>query len=343
MFDSPVRTIPAESESLCLWHRLGRLFYGFNRRETATGAASGRAPRMRSKGPGGKTGHGSEVDDRFVLRLLHDVDPGVAAAADQPDGLWHALRRKMALIPKGTVAIVQCTGMLAQVTIEAFCLDRCAVTNREYQRFVDDGGYENLEIWPRAVWPSLMKFVDRSGRPSPRDWSGGRFPATKDDLPVVGVCWHEASAYALWVGKRLPTAAEWQKAAGWPEDLAGGFGNRYPWGDIFAPDRANLGMTGIGRTVPVREFAHGATINGIHQLCGNVWEWLDDPLVAIPASPDETFAPWQPMRRIAGGAFDTYLPAEATCHFITGQPELDRRHNIGFRCAVSCDRLRPMP
>jgi iron(II)-dependent oxidoreductase len=249
----------------------------------------------------------------------------------------------MALIPRGTVSIVECTGTLAQATIEAFYLDRCAVTNREYRRFIEAGGYDDLEFWPRAVWPSLMKFVDRDGRPGPRGWNGGSFPASEADHPVVGVCWHEASAYARWVGKRLPTAAEWQKAAGWPEDLAGGFGNRYPWGDIFAPDRANLAATRIGRTVPVREFARGATVNGIYQLCGNVWEWLDDPLDAIPAGPDETFVPWQPMRRIAGGAFDTYLPAEATCHFITGQPELDRRHNIGFRCAVSCDRLRPSP
>ena len=98
-----------------------------------------------------------------------------------------------------------------------------------------------------------------------------------------------------------------------------------------------------GRTVSVREYPLGATPNGIHQMTGNVWEWLDEPLSTIPCRPDETFVPWQPLRRIVGGAFDTYLAAEATCHFVTGQPELDRRANVGFRCAIAVDRLRPSP
>ena len=109
------------------------------------------------------------------------------------------------------------------------------MTNRQFQRFVEAGGYDTLEIWPQEVWPSLMRFTDRTGRPGPRDWENGKFPAGKADHPVVGVCWYEAVAYARWVGKRLPTAAEWQKAGGWPEQLSGGACNRYPWGDIFEP------------------------------------------------------------------------------------------------------------
>jgi iron(II)-dependent oxidoreductase len=188
-----------------------------------------------------------------------------------------------------------------------------------------------------------MHFTDRSGRPGPRDRSGGSCPPGKADHPVTGVCWHEAAAYARWVGKRLPTAAEWQKAGGWPEQLGGGSGRRYPWGDLFDPARANLQPSGRGDTAPVDAFPGGDTPNGIRQMTGNVWEWLDDPLDAIPCREGESFRPWKPMRRIIGGAFDTYLLGEATCHFVTGQAELDRRHNIGFRCAVSTDRLRAAP
>ena len=78
-------------------------------------------------------------------------------------------------------------------------------------------------------------------------------------------------------------------------------------------------------------------------MTGNVWEWLADRLDQIPCRPDETYHWLRPMHRIVGGAFDTYFPAEATCHFVTGQPELDRRNNIGFRCALSLVRLRERP
>ena len=85
---------------------------------------------------------------------------------------------------------------------------------------------------------------------------------------MVGICWYEAMAYARWVGKRLPTAAEWQKAGGWPEQLSGGDCNRYPWGDLFDPERTNLWPSNIGRTVPVDAFPNGATPNGIFQMSG---------------------------------------------------------------------------
>ena len=92
--------------------------------------------------------------------------------------------------------------------------------------------------------------------------------------------------------------------------------------------------------MPVQEFSNGATPNGINQMSGNVWEWLADPLDAIPTRPGMTFDPGKPLRRIVGGAFDTFLPAEASCQFITGQGELDRRENIGFRCVISASAIR---
>lgn len=279
------------------------------------------------------------AEDRFLFVLLKEAE------VDEADALpaWRSLEEQMALVPYGVLPLHQPNGATSLTEVPAFYLDRCSVTNRQFQRFVRAGGYENLEIWPREVWPGLMRFTDRSGQPGPRDWENGRYPAGQADHPVVGVCWYEALAFARWVGKRLPTAAEWQKAGGWPEQLSGGAIHRYPWGNVFDPARANLRASGLGHTVAVREFPKGATLNGIYQMTGNVWEWLDDPLESIPSDPGDRLETDRPLRRIVGGAFDTYFSNEATCHFVTGQPELDRRANIGFRCAVSLDRLRPAP
>lgn len=280
-------------------------------------------------------------DDRYLFVLLDEAADVIAPHEAAP--AWKAIEAQMALIPGGVVPVLRSDGVVVATEVDAYYLDRCAVTNRQFHRFVLAGGYDTMEIWPQEVWPSLVRFVDRTGRPGPRHWEGGKYPSGKAEHPVVGVSWFEGMAYARWVGKRLPTAPEWQKAGGWPEQLSGGACNRYPWGDIFDPRRANLPPNGRGGTVPVREFPDGSTLNGIFQMSGNVWEWLGDPLDSIPCEAQSTLEAWTPLRRIIGGAFDTYFPAEATCHYVTGQPELDRRENIGFRCAVAVGLLRARP
>jgi iron(II)-dependent oxidoreductase len=281
------------------------------------------------------------AQERYVFLLLREAASQISESEARE--AWPGLGAQMALIPGGNVPVVLCDGSVASSDVEAFYLDRCAVTNRQYQRFVQAGGYDDLAIWPSEVWPSVARFTDRTGRPGPRDWENGKFPSARAEHPVVGVCWYEAVAYARWVGKRLPTAAQWQKAGGWPEQLSGGQCNRYPWGNMFEPARTNLFASGPGQTVPVREYPSGATPNGIYQMTGNVWEWLDDVLESIPCQQGEYFQAWKPMRRIIGGAYNTYFPSEATCQFVTGQGELDRRENIGFRCALPFESLRPAP
>jgi iron(II)-dependent oxidoreductase len=281
------------------------------------------------------------ADGRHAFAVLRSAAEFVCEADASP--AWEALSRQAALIPAGRMGLVRGDGARLLAEVPAFYLDRHAVTNRDFARFVASGCYDALELWPRDIWPALLRFTDRTGHPGPAGWSRGAFPAEKADHPVVGVCWHEASAYARWVGKRLPTAAEWQKAGGWPEHLGGDVGNRYPWGDLFDPARANLQAAGRGDTAPADAYPGGDTPNGIRQMTGNVWEWLDDPLDAVPCAEGESFRAWKPLRRIAGGAFDTYLIGEATCHFVTGQADLDRRPNIGFRCALSVERLRDAP
>ena len=168
-----------------------------------------------------------------------------------------------------------------EVTVPAFRIARAPVTSGEYARFVEEGGYQRREFWTEEGWACL----EREGWQSPLYWrrEGGAWVERrmfeegelKTDHPVTGVSWFEAEAYAKFAGKRLPTEAEWEKAASW--DAARGAKRRYAWGDE-APDaaRANFGRRHWG-TTPVAAHPHGATPDGCLDMTGNVWEWTATP------------------------------------------------------------------
>lgn len=232
--------------------------------------------------------------------------------------------------------------------VEACYLDRYAVTNAEFQNFVDAGGYEQLEFWPEEALPAMFDFVDQTGLPGPRYWRDGHYESGgQANLPVVGISWYEAAAYARWVGKILPTDAQWTKAGAWPIESAPGrlTQRRYPWGDSFDSRRASIWGSGDGGPLPVDAYPDGISVGGVYQLIGNVWEWSSSNLadsmptnVTVPAA----------LRSIRGGAFDTYFETQATCHFQSGEHPLARRPNIGFRLAVpmaslaSLETISPM-
>jgi iron(II)-dependent oxidoreductase len=266
------------------------------------------------------------------------------------------LDESMALIPAGRVLL----GQLAEqshsacgptdsdpklvqrnlVSVEPVYLDRFCVTNQDYQRFIDSGGYEQLEFWHEEALPALLDFVDQSGAPGPRYWTNGQYVDNEGQLPVVGISWFEASAYARWVGKRLPTDAEWTKAGAWPVESAPGriAQRRYPWGESFDVRRAHLFGSGHSGPVAVEEYPGGTSVGGIHQLIGNVWEWTATPLTELC---DSTLHVSESVMSIRGGAFDTYFENQATCHFQSGEHSLSRRRNIGFRLALPMSDLEP--
>jgi gamma-glutamyl hercynylcysteine S-oxide synthase len=218
-------------------------------------------------------------------------------------------------------------------------LDRYAVTNREYRAFVESGGYEQMSLWDGMIWPAVLGFVDTTGQSGPRYWVNGTFPTGEADYPVVGVSWYEACAFARWVGKRLPTDAEWVKAASWPvfaEDSQP-VQRRFPWGDAMDRKRANIWGSGFERTIPVRALPASVSASGIEQLVGNVWEWTSTTFGMWDGPNDHLDSP-QALKSLRGGAFDTYFESQANCHFQSGASPLDRKHNIGFRCALGfCD------
>jgi gamma-glutamyl hercynylcysteine S-oxide synthase len=255
----------------------------------------------------------------------------------------------MAIVPQGPVAMrARCYDLLDEevaplaqrlVKVEGFFLDRYAVSNRDYQQFVDDGGYEQMSLWEESIWPAVLSFVDATGQPGPRFWQHGNCPAGKEDHPVVGVCWYEACAFARWAGKRLPTDAEWVKAGSWPVFAENGkpVQRRFPFGDAMDRRKVNIWGSGHSGTVPVYGLPESASVNGVQQLVGNVWEWTSSAFGAWEPS-SLKIETSMPLKSVRGGAFDSYFDTQANCQFQSGENPLARRHNIGFRCALGfCD------
>ena len=151
------------------------------------------------------------------------------------------------------------------VELPDYLIDKYEVTNREFKKFVDSGGYRKLEYWKEPfeqdghpiTWDKAMRLLrDRTGRPGPATWELGDYPKDQDDFPVGGVSWYEAAAYAEFVGKSLPTVYHWYNAA-------------QP--SLFS-DYVNF--SNFGANGPVRVGSLGG-INpfGTYDMAGNVKEW----------------------------------------------------------------------
>ncbi|MFI7586575.1 ergothioneine biosynthesis protein EgtB [Spongisporangium articulatum] len=205
------------------------------------------------------------------------------------------------------------------VEVPAFWLDTVPVTNARYLRFVEDGGYDDPRWWSPEGWAHRQQ----AGLVAPQFWSRdggqwqrrafGRLEPLVPDEPVVHVCWYEADAYARWAGRRLPTEAEWEKAA--RHDPVSGRSRRYPWGDDDpSPERANLGQRHL-RPAPVGAYPAGAAPSGAEQLIGDVWEWTSTTFDGYPgfrAFPYREYSEvfFGPKHRVLrGGSFGADLAA----------------------------------
>ena len=144
------------------------------------------------------------------------------------------------------------------VYVDAFYMDVYEVTNAQYKMFVDANPQ-----WQKDYIP--WKYHDGNYL---KNWDGNNYPTGKGDHPVVNVSWYGAMAYARWVGKRLPTQAEWEKAA-----RGGLTGQRYPWGNSIDFSNANHARN-IGSTTPIGSYPPNRY--GLYDMVGNVWEWCLD-------------------------------------------------------------------
>lgn len=289
---------------------------------------------------------------RYALLLRPQIAKGLKR--EQFARALQSLDEAMALVPDGEVALGNVDAAAQNsplpndvlpelagrvVRVQRFFLDRYPVTNRQYYEFVAAGGYEQAQFWDESILPAMLDFVDKTGRPGPQFWREGCYLKGRENQPVVGVNWYEAAAYAAWLGKRLPSDAEWVKAGSWPVTISktSRFQRRYPWGDAMDRARANLWGSGPKKIVDVGEFAEGVSVGGVYQLIGNVWEWTSDDFRPEAVLPEDVFLEVT-LKSIHGGAFDTYFDNQATCQFQSGDAALARRHNIGFRLAIGvCD------
>ncbi len=294
------------------------------------------------------------MQSRHALLLRKQVVDNLRE--DQFQETCEQLHAHMALVPEGDVVLGKTNNdaedelggspsAMAErrMHVHPLFLDRYTVTNGQYYEFVIAGGYRDMTLWEPKLWAAVLDLVDQTGQPGPAFWQNGRYLPGTEDLPVVGVSWYEAQACARWMGKRLPTDAEWVKAACWPlaTGVAAMVQRRFPWGDGLDRSRANLWGSGPNRIVAVTEFPASASVGGIYQMVGNVWEWSAND---FHLSPHQTHGGDAPLKSIRGGAYDTYFDNQATCQFESGEYPLSRRHNIGFRCAIgTCDLVLDLP
>jgi iron(II)-dependent oxidoreductase len=170
------------------------------------------------------------------------------------------------------------------VDLPAFRIGRFPVTNGEWRRFIEDGGYTDSRWWSARGWEHRVE----AGLERPLFWTPDgarrRFGIVEEippEEPVQHVCYFEAEAYAAWAGARLPTEQEWEKACVW--DPALGARRRWPWGSLTpGPGLANLGGEAL-RPAPVGAYPASASSYGVEQMIGDVWEWTSSDFEPWPA------------------------------------------------------------
>jgi sulfatase modifying factor 1 len=274
--------------------------------------------------------------------------------ADTPAPATPTLATGMVLVPAGEFIMGSSEGAgeavehpQRTVYLDAFYISQYPVTNAQFSQFVDAAGYRTEAervgsgwIWTGQAWELVAG----------ADWRHPRGPgsdiADRMDHPVVQVTWNDADAYCRWAGQRLPTEAEWEKAA------RGTDGRRYPWGNS-APDGSKLNGCdvncevqwkdsslddGYAETSPVGHYEAGKSPYAAYDMAGNVWEWVADWYEAdyygqAPARNPQ--GPASGEKRVTRGGSWHNLPGQyARSAFRTGLNPDVRDYSLGFRCAA---------
>jgi iron(II)-dependent oxidoreductase len=281
-----------------------------------------------------------QLAEQGVYSPPREIDP---PAADSPSG-------ETVRIPGGPFLMGASAAGFAydnerprhEVDVADFEIDRVQVTNGDYLEFVEDGGYERREWWSEEGWA----WREETDATRPLYWTAdGRerrfdsIDAIDPRLPVMHVCWYEADAYARSRGKRLPTEAEWEKAASWAPGGADG-PRAFPWGDEPADtERANLDQLAFG-PAPAGAYARGASAYGVLGMVGDAWEWTASDFVEYPGFRAFPYREYSAVffggeyKVLRGGSWAT-RPTVIRNTFRNWDYPQRRQIFCGFRCAAS--------
>lgn len=252
-----------------------------------------------------KTSH-KTICGTLITSLLLITAPALAADAED-----------MVLVPRGEFIMGSNDHQDEKphnVVLDAYYIDKYEVSNKEYKEFMKATGHAAPAYWddPRLNEPAQ---------------------------PVVGVNWYDASGFCEWKGKRLPTEAEWERAAKGPDGHA-----HYPWGHKLDSSKANYGQT-VGHTTAVDSYPEGVSGYGAYNMAGNVFEWVSDwydpgyfnvSPAMNPQGPATglNFANQGPVKTLKGGSWLAPASSLHTSHRFWNQPENNSYGvGLGFRCA----------
>lgn len=203
------------------------------------------------------------------------------------------------------------------INLDGFYIDRYEVTNRQYKEFVDAADYPP---------PPEDKFH------GVYSWEGNFPPGGQEDIPVTGVNFHDAASYCQWAEKRLPTEAEWEKAA------RGTDGRQWPWGNDFKEEACNTKYTGHGKILTPGSVAGDISPYGVFDMCGNVSEWTDSWYLPYPGSKLQRESFGETYKVVRGGSWVMPpFPYSRTAYRANSYRPDYRHRGIGFRCVKDAE------
>jgi len=228
-----------------------------------------------------------------------------------------------------------------KVYLNDYKIDAYPITNQQFMEFIKDGGYENYKYWLSDGWEKVkankwkapMYWEKIDGEWNVRDFLGIR--KINPNQPVCHVSFYEADAYCKWAGKRLPTEAEWEKAACWNEEKQEK--TTFPWGnELPTEDKCNLLESYFWGCSEIGSFPNGASHLGCQHMIGDVWEWTASEFTGYPGFKtgfDEYNDKWFTNQKVLrGGSFGT--PKMSIRSSYRNFFRLDERWLFsGFRCA----------
>jgi gamma-glutamyl hercynylcysteine S-oxide synthase len=244
-----------------------------------------------------------------ILPTLLMTAVGAGAAFAQSDSSQGFIPQDMAYVPYGSFTMgidKESKAGASAPRSKQTAYDKRMSSPQSREAFHDEGPAHRVQLDAYLIDKyevankDFGQFIKSTGHPAPAYWDDPRL--NKPDQPVVGINWQDAKAYCEWKGKRLPTEAEWERAARGPE------GNLYPWGNEFDPKKANYGKVQEA-TVAVTSYPESASYYGLHHMAGNVFEWVSDwydPSFYGKGTGKESVNPLGPEKAVWIGGTGTY-------------------------------------